>query len=209
MRLKRIRRAMVRLLTWCMCIVLAVASLVSLASTIFSFSDAVGCIHLGPRNATSFGVFIFNGRVFVHLNRLERHVDYQTLQQERKWEWEYSFSRHPYLEEIDIFTTDEMKTWWGYDGRFWGYSYSGPLIDLSLRDREIEVYLNAWIAAIVFAVVPLSGIYRLVRRCRLNRLRTGLCVQCGYDLRATPNRCPECGRRIEADHSILASRNGT
>lgn len=46
-------------------------------------------------------------------------------------------------------------------------------------------------AAGILAVLPALGVIRLRRRRRDQR--AGLCRHCGYDLRATPLRCPECG----------------
>lgn len=51
--------------------------------------------------------------------------------------------------------------------------------------------------ALVFAVLPARCLIRHLRR----RYRRGksLCVACGYDLRASTARCPECGRAFTAE----------
>jgi hypothetical protein len=47
-----------------------------------------------------------------------------------------------------------------------------------------------WFPAALFALPP--TVWVLVRLRRRGKKGRGFCAKCGYDLRATPERCPEC-----------------
>jgi hypothetical protein len=72
----------------------------------------------------------------------------------------------------------------------------GAGIPASVTGRYAAVVIPAWFLATLTAAQPAVWVTRRLRlRRKRQRTLKGLCPRCGYDLRATPKRCPECGVR--------------
>jgi hypothetical protein len=111
---------------------------------------------------------------------------------------------------------EHYRDGWNNRGFYWadapfdlrlgvGY-YSGLNQSTGRYVRLLRVPL--WIPAIMFTVLPALW-FRMVVRERKRR-REGFCPKCGYDLRATPQRCPECGElpAVRLPHNPAMQRTG-
>ncbi len=62
-----------------------------------------------------------------------------------------------------------------------------------------------WVLPTDFALLPALWLtIFLFRRRSQDKKRLGLCPTCGYDLRASKGRCPECGTPIPTQSSTIA-----
>jgi hypothetical protein len=98
-----------------------------------------------------------------------------------------------------------------YLGPATGKSFAGfrfarsyyPRRDGSICLAAHYVTLPLWSPVALTAPLPalrLLGVFRLRRR-----VRSGHCAACGYDLRASPARCPECGTPAPPDAAAATS----
>ncbi|HVT87421.1 MAG TPA: hypothetical protein VHD56_01100 [Tepidisphaeraceae bacterium] len=74
-----------------------------------------------------------------------------------------------------------------------------------VKDYEVQQSSNDWIVwsiriyymLLLGITLPLPILWWRRRRLRQYRIQNGLCENCGYDLRESSDRCPECGHPIE------------
>ena len=76
----------------------------------------------------------------------------------------------------------------------------GPYEEVSrtkgLTRAEYFVAVPLWAPTLLAAAWPTRRLWRWRRDEQLRRAARGLCFRCGYDLRYSQGRCPECGERI-------------
>lgn len=64
--------------------------------------------------------------------------------------------------------------------------------------ERLQLRLPWWLTVMLLLAPEGIWLWRLPHRRRQRRSQARLCQVCGYDLRATPNSCPECGTCIPA-----------
>lgn len=74
-----------------------------------------------------------------------------------------------------------------------GFHWSASRIPIAgaVPEHFYEITVPFWSLVLLFASLPALLLRRMISR--RSAVRGGFCAECGYDLRMTPERCPECG----------------
>ena len=83
------------------------------------------------------------------------------------------------------------------------YQFDSPEFPGAYHDYRVHLPHGYVVAAA--SVLPLLWLALWLRR-RVKTRRVGLCPDCGYDLRGSPERCPECGRPVADADARAADR---
>ena len=93
---------------------------------------------------------------------------------------------------LDSYTKNH-HTYYGTESVYYFPVLRGGPFDVDFDNDDLHLRFPHWLPA---AILGLMSIF-FIRKSRRLRHRLGCCPNCGYDLRATPERCPECGLAVK------------
>ena len=109
----------------------------------------------------------------------------------------------PQLSDIHFrrFGTEEasdrlLTRWLPYKRVLTQASFKGDLWVATGSETERQWTLPLWVLVPLLAILPIR--WAILRRRGNWRNAAAVCVRCGYDLRASRDRCPECGTPVPA-----------
>ncbi|MCX5659123.1 MAG: hypothetical protein NTW19_05290 [Planctomycetota bacterium] len=100
-----------------------------------------------------------------------------------------SFCDDLYFGPIGWTTEDPYPTHWRVL-----IGWKNGLLDNGHYGWEAGIQISDWLLLLLLSIAPIA---RFIAH-RRDLARIGLCESCGYDLRASIDRCPECGEPIPA-----------
>lgn len=160
---------------------------------------------LGVRVA---GVLSWDGKVAVHWQEDAFHggtaqYAWPAVREQPAWMPGLFWERHgdepldgvvmrTYEDRWGLRTFDLVRASAPYDVRVPWYPWTGYV-----RRSVRAVVVPWWVIVLASAVLPAARVRQVLRDRR--RAKWGLCRACGYDLRASEGRCPECGEGRGSD----------
>ena len=112
--------------------------------------------------------------------------------------WTYdgdlSFSRDALLDYAPASVSDNHRhDIFGVSYERWDVNQTFPR---PIRYLGWRILLSVWVIVTVLSVVPIAFVVGKAFE-RVKKVEVGHCKGCGYDLRATRERCPECGTFVK------------
>jgi hypothetical protein len=142
------------------------------------------------RNESAWWLFAGRGQVGIGQRRQQvlqphgRHDPFLELAAHPKFSWKQTrppgvagtaFEAHGFFQRLGFRYVDDPD----------------PLSGVTPNNYYRECNAPLWSLLLLFALLPIARLAWVIQRRR--SANQGLCPTCGYDLRATPDRCPECG----------------